>query len=65
MTICCSRLCLQLITGINMEEVAIMMPAVVNNDELSDEAESINLDLHVSDTEESTESLKSMQYILF
>lgn len=36
-----------------------MMPSIVNNDELSDETESINLDLHVSDTEESTESLKS------
>ncbi|KRT85445.1 hypothetical protein AMK59_2327, partial [Oryctes borbonicus] len=42
--------------GSKME--AVMMPSIVNNDELSDEAESINLDLHVSDTEESTESLK-------
>ncbi|GJQ68744.1 hypothetical protein Trydic_g17276 [Trypoxylus dichotomus] len=37
---------------------AVMVSSIVNNDELSDEAESINLDLHVSDTEESTESLK-------
>lgn len=42
-----------------MEKVEVMTPSIVNNDELSDETESINLDLHVSDTEESTEIIKS------